>query len=119
MLGQIWSACDTAKAGKLNKPQLVKMFGCIGQVQAGMPPNPAAYTTAPAPKIDGLPIPGSGAHAAASSPAPSAAATSSIAGYSTRPISQWSTDDVVSWATDNKLKFNMELLKEDDVDEPP
>ena len=83
-LSKIWLACDTAKAGKLNKPQLVKMFGCIGQVQAGMPPNPAAYTTAPAPKIDGLPIPGSGAHAAASPPAPSAAATSSIAVPPTR-----------------------------------
>ena len=83
MLGKIWSACDSAKAGKLNKSQVVKMLGFIGQVQAGMTPNPAAYMTAPAPTIDGLPIPGGGGGggggaAAAPAPAPVAAGGMSL-----------------------------------------
>jgi len=70
MLGKIWSACDDKKAGKLTKSQVVKMLGFIGQVQSGMTPNPAAYMTAPPPKIDGLPIPGGGAAAAPAAAAP-------------------------------------------------
>lgn len=56
-LRQIWSACDTKKRGKLSKKECVKMLAFIGQVQHGMTPNPSDYYDAPAPGIDGLPIP--------------------------------------------------------------
>jgi len=53
-LGQIWSACASTHKGKLNKPQVVKMLGFLGQVQAGMSPNPKTYRDAPVPTIVGL-----------------------------------------------------------------
>jgi hypothetical protein len=56
-LKQIWAACDTKKLGKLDKRQCVKMLAFIGQVQHGMTPNPNDYLDAPAPGIEGLPIP--------------------------------------------------------------
>lgn len=56
-LRQIWSACDAKKRGKLSKNECVKMLAFIGQVQHGMTPNPNDYYDAPAPGIDGLPIP--------------------------------------------------------------
>jgi Ca2+-binding EF-hand superfamily protein len=65
MLGKIWSACDSNKTGKLNKSQVVKMLGFIGQVQSGATPNPNDYLAAPPPKIAGLPIPAGGAAAVA------------------------------------------------------
>jgi Ca2+-binding EF-hand superfamily protein len=89
MLGKIWSACDTAKAGKLNKAQVVKMLGFIGQVQKGMTPNPAEYMTAPPPSITGLPVPAGGGGggaapaAAAAAPAPAAAAPAAAEGAMT------------------------------------
>jgi len=72
MLGKIWSACDSNKSGKLNKSQVVKMLGFIGQVQSGGTPNPNDYLSAPPPKIAGLPIPeGAAAASAAAAAAPS------------------------------------------------
>eukprot|EP00729_Bicosta_minor_P018989 gene18989-24177_t len=56
-LGQIWTACATTHRGKLNKPQVVKMLGFLGQVQNGLKPDPTAYMEAPLPTIVGL-IPG-------------------------------------------------------------
>lgn len=53
-LGQIWSACATTHKGKLNKPQVVKMLGFLGQVQNGLKPDPSSYKDAPLPTIVGL-----------------------------------------------------------------
>ncbi len=69
MLGKIWNVCDSDKAGKLNKAQVVKMLGFIGQVQSGATPNPNDYLSAPPPKITGLPIPEGATATAAPTPA--------------------------------------------------
>jgi hypothetical protein len=56
MLGKIWSAASGGKKD-LGKVEIVKMLAFIGQVQSGATPNPGDYKSAPAPKINGLPIP--------------------------------------------------------------
>ena len=57
ILGGVWNMCDTDQAGKLNKPQLIRMFGLLAQAQAGMTPSLAKlHASSPPPTITGLEV---------------------------------------------------------------
>eukprot|EP00912_Choanoflagellata_sp_UC4_P001454 UC4_evm1s910 len=54
-LGGIWTKCDDAKSGNLNKEQVIRLFGLMSQIQRGEQPNVAALNdSTPPPTITGL-----------------------------------------------------------------
>ena len=56
--GVVGGRCDSNKAGKLNKDQLVTMFGLMSLAQQGQTPDVGALSAStPPPKIDGLVVP--------------------------------------------------------------
>lgn len=66
VLGGIWAASDTHKSGKLDKNQLVQLFGLMTLAQQGQAPDPALLTPDIAPPtIEGLEVPTGGAAPAA------------------------------------------------------
>ena len=71
VLGGIWAASDTHKSGKLDKNQLVQLFGLMTLAQQGQAPDPALLTPDIAPPtIEGLEVPTGGAAPAAEVVAP-------------------------------------------------
>jgi hypothetical protein len=56
ILRSVWGLADDAKAGKLNKARVMKLFGLMSQAQSGQAPNPRGLNLAtPPPKMTATP----------------------------------------------------------------